>query len=101
MDCYGTEGRGDQIKAALRDLRSSARRQLSAAEEEDWEDVADDIRALLEPYDFVLLHVGQYQKFTLKLLQEICGSQPVFCYKGGPSRAGIEEHCGVPGLHVL
>jgi len=99
VDCYGEEGRGDQIRAALQGYELAACPQLSDAEEEDWEFVADDIRALLDGYEFVLLHVNQ--NFALNLLEEICGSRPVFCYKGGPARPAIEAHCETPGFHVL
>lgn len=99
VDCYGEEGRADQIRAALQGYELAACTQLSDAEEEDWDFVADDIRGLLDGYEFVLLHVNQ--KFALKLLVEICGSRPVFCYKGGAAKPPIEAHCETPGFHVL
>jgi predicted component of type VI protein secretion system len=102
VDCWNpTGGRVEQLKRALAQYAVEHVAQVSAEAEDEWDAAADDVRELLASFDFVLLHVGDDQKFKLKLLDEICQSRPVFCYTGGSVPADIEAHCQTPGLHVL
>lgn len=102
VDCWNLKhGRVDQIRHALSQHAVEPISQVSEEAEDEWPATVEYVRELLAEYDFVLLHVGDEQKFKLEILNEICKARPVFCYSGGPVLPVIETHCETPGHHVL